>query len=207
MIGARWRRWLVIALAVLVVVAVCIRYIDPPLAHLAARLHFIQAILAAAPVGLPVLDTLSALAVLLGAGYLATGKPLPKWLTAAMLAGLALVCSVCLIEFVLKPVFGRAVPPLYLRYGDYGFHWFHRSVEFGAFPSGHADQAMSIVAVLWVYYPRWRWVYVGAFLLLAGALIVGEWHYLSDIVAGGFIGTVAGVLMMHIWRAYGKNPD
>jgi membrane-associated phospholipid phosphatase len=56
---------------------------------------------------------------------------------------------------------------------------------------------------LWIFYPRWRWIYVAFLSLLASALMIGEWHFLSDIIAGGFIGTVAGALMMRLWATVG----
>lgn len=195
------RRWLFASLATSILIIVSFHYIDRPLARLMAEFHLFQALLARAPVELPVMIALACLAVLLGGGYLAAGKPLPKWVTAAMLAGLALVWSLCLTEFVLKPLFGRTLPVLYLQNGQYGFHWFHRGNAFGSFPSGHTDQATAILSVLWAYYPRWRWAYAGALALLAAALMIGEWHFLSDIIAGGFIGTASGSLMMQIWDA------
>ena len=198
------RRWLFASLATSILIVVSYYHVDRPLARLMAELQLFQALLDKAPVGLPVMIALAGLAVLLGGGYLAAGKPLPRWVAAGMLAGLALAWSLCLTEFVLKPLFGRTLPTVYLQTGQYGFHWFHRGDAFGSFPSGHTDQATAILSVLWVYYPRWRWIYAGAVLLLASALMVGEWHFLSDIIAGGFIGTASGVLMMQIWDAIGE---
>jgi len=193
-------RWLFASLASLSLIVASFFLIDRPLARLMAKFHLFQALLNRAPVELPVMIALACLAVLLGGSYLAAGKRLPKWVAAGMLAGLALVWSLCLTEFLLKPLFGRTLPIAYLQTGQYGFHWFHLGDAFGSFPSGHADQVTSILSVLWVFYPRWRWVYVGALALLAFALLLGEWHFLSDIIAGSFIGTASGVLTMQIWE-------
>ena len=197
------RPWLIAALAVSSLVLVSVFFVDRPLAHAMARFDMFQALLADAPVGFPLMKVLAGAAVLLGTGYLAAGKTMPKWVEAGMLVGVALVLSLCLTEFVLKPVFGRTHPFDYLQSGQYGFYWFHTGDMFGSFPSGHSDQAMSIVSVLWIFYPRWRWVYVALLSLLASALMIGEWHFLSDIIAGGFIGTVAGALMMRLWATVG----
>jgi membrane-associated phospholipid phosphatase len=194
-------RWFFASLAISSLIVVSIRYIDRPLARLTAEFHLFQALLNRAPVELPAMIALACLAVLLGGSYLAAGKRLPKWLVAGMLAGFALLWSLCLTEFLLKPLFGRTLPTAYLQNGQYGFHWFHLGNAFGSFPSGHADQATAILSVLWVFYPRWRWGYAGALVLGAFALVLGEWHFLSDIIAGSFIGTVSGVLMMQIWKA------
>ncbi|MGA7713023.1 MAG: phosphatase PAP2 family protein [Rhizomicrobium sp.] len=197
------RRWLFAALAVSSAVLASVYFIDLPLAHAMAKLDWFQALLAEAPVEFPLMKVLAGVAVLVGISYLAAGKPMPKWAEAGMLMGLAMVLSLCLTEFVLKPVFGRTHPFDYLQSGQYGFYWFHTGDMFGSFPSGHSDQAMSIASVLWIFYPRWRWIYVALLSLLASALMIGEWHFLSDIIAGGFIGTVAGALMMRLWATVG----
>ena len=199
------RRWLLMSLAIAILIVVSVYFIDRPLARLLAEFHLFRALLTKAPVELPVMIALASLAVLLGGSYLAAGKPLPKWVATGMLAGLALAWSLCLTEFVLKPVFGRALPTAYLLNGQYGFYWFHWGETFGSFPSGHTDQATSILSVLWIFYPRWRWVYVGAIFLLAFALMLGEWHFLSDIIAGGFVGTVSGVMLTEIWKTLGAQ--
>jgi len=201
------RRWFFASLAISSLIVVSVRYIDRPLARLMAQFHLFQALLAKAPVELPVMIALASLAVLLGGSYLAAGKPLPKGVAAGMLAGLALAWSLCLIEFVLKPVFGRTPPTAYLQNSQYVFHWFYWGDAFGSFPSGHTDQATAILSILWVFYPRWRWVYAGALFLLAFALILGEWHFLSDVIAGGFIGMLSGVLMMRIWEDVGEQDQ
>lgn len=200
-------RWLIASLAVVGSLAVSMRYVDRPLARAMASFHTFRALLAGTPVELPVMVVLATLAVLLGAAYLMLAKPLPRWVAAGMLAGLALAWSLCLVEFVLKPLFGRTLPSAYLRIGQYGFHWFRSGRAFGSFPSGHADQASAILSVLWVVYPRWRWAYAAAFSALAIALMVGEWHFLSDIVAGGYIGTTAGLVVMRIWNSAAERGD
>jgi membrane-associated phospholipid phosphatase len=195
------RRWLAAAIAVTVFVLFSIHFVDRPLARLLARFHMYQGVLVSPQVHIPVLIVLASFAVLLGARSLSARERFPKWAVAAVLAGLALAWSLCLTEFVLKPLFGRAFPSDYLQYGQYAFLWFQYSDAYRSFPSGHADQAMAIASVLWGFYPRWRWIYVVALAGLAGALLLGEWHFLSDLVAGGFIGAAAGALMMQIWKS------
>lgn len=147
-----------------------------------------------APVGFPVMPLLALVGILIGVPFAVTGKPMPKWAKTALTAGVAVAFSLCLVEFALKPVFGRSVPSEYLTYGTYTFAWFHGQMMLGSFPSGHSAQAAAILSVLWHDYPRRRAVWASAFTALAAALIIGQWHYLSDIIAGGYIGTVTGLL-------------
>ncbi len=180
-------------------------YIDCPLARLMTKLALFHRVLASAPVGFPAMIITAVIAILFALGRLCFGKPLSRGATAGMLAGLALLWSVALTEYGLKPLFGRTLPATYLKSGQYGFHWFHAGEQFGSFPSGHTDQAAAILSVLWVFYPRWRWLYVSALLLLSFALMAGEWHFLSDIIAGGFVGAVAGIVTIAIWDATSNN--
>jgi hypothetical protein len=39
-------------------------------------------------------------------------------------------------------------------------------------------------------------------LIAAGLLLVGDWHFLSDIIAGAFLGTSAGILAAEGWAAH-----
>jgi membrane-associated phospholipid phosphatase len=43
-------------------------------------------------------------------------------------------------------------------------------------------------------------------LLLSAAvlLIVGDWHFVSDVVAGTFLGVSAGLLAGEVWLAHSK---
>jgi membrane-associated phospholipid phosphatase len=200
-----YERFRLLTAATLLVVIAVVHYVDRTLAQAAAGLQLFRSALTSAPVGLPIMIALAIIGVATGAAYLLARRPMPRWAAAAMLAGLALAWSVCLVEFVLKPVFGRVVPTIFLSGGPYGFFWFHRGTIFGSFPSGHSDQAAAILSVLWVYYPAWRWAYLAAFALLACALIIGEWHFLGDILAGGYIGTVSGLLITRIWNVV--RPD
>lgn len=186
-------------LALIVVVCV-IHFVDRPLAQAASGFDAFRPALTNSTVTLPVMIAMAVVGVALGAVYLLAQKSMPKWVTAAMLAGIALAWSTCLIEFVLKPAFGRTIPSVFLAGGPYGFFWFQHGDEYGSFPSGHSDQAASILSVLWTYYPAWRWAYLAAFLALACALVIGEWHYLGDILAGGYIGAVSGFLITRIWN-------
>jgi len=191
---------IVLAAAVIVAMIGVVQFVDYPLALAVARLHLAQSTLQGPAVQLPVMIVLAAAGVAAGVTYLVRKKPIPKWATAAMLAGLSLLGSVVLVAFVLKPLFGRAGPGEFLAHCDTGFFWFDRNGEHRSFPSGHSSQAAALLSVLWLLYPRWRWAYAGAFVVLAAALIVGEWHFLGDILAGGLIGAAGGTLAVQLWE-------
>ena len=48
------------------------------------------------------------------------------------------------------------------------------------------------MSVLWIRYPRFRALYAAAIAAVAIGLVGADYHFLSDIIAGGFIGTTTG---------------
>ncbi len=54
------------------------------------------------------------------------------------------------------------------------------------------------MSVLWFAYPRFRWLYILAVLLVATGLIATDYHFVSDVIAGGFLGTLTGYYTVKI---------
>jgi len=93
------------------------------------------------------------------------------------------------IKIALKWFFGRIETRTWLSNpGSYGFHWFNGMEGFEGFPSGHMLVLTSLLLTLWHFYPRYRLYYGIVWLCLGTALIVTEYHFLSDVIAGACIG-------------------
>lgn len=119
-----------------------------------------------------------------------------EWAVLAGLLGL-LVADQC--KETLKYVFGRTWPdtwiddnPSLLRDGVYGFHPFRDGDAYSSFPSGHTARTLAIAAVGWAAYPRWRWLCVAGTVAIAGSLVGMNYHFVSDVIAGGFLGGIVG---------------
>ncbi|HEX9022999.1 MAG TPA: phosphatase PAP2 family protein [Geobacteraceae bacterium] len=96
------------------------------------------------------------------------------------------------VKSLLKYVFGRVTTREWLiKPHLYGFHWFHGGDVFGGFPSGHMVVFTAMAAALWRYYPRYRPACAGFLLVLALALIVTNYHFLSDVIAGAYLGVLS----------------
>ncbi len=92
---------------------------------------------------------------------------------------------------VLKWIFGRINTRTWLKHPDlYGFHWFDGSKHFQSFPSGHMLVFTPLLLALWHFFPRYRLYYGIGFSCLVIALLVTEYHFLSDIIAGAYIGAL-----------------
>jgi membrane-associated phospholipid phosphatase len=108
-----------------------------------------------------------------------------------------------LLLFPGKFVFGRTWPlygsPSYLIDGSYGFNFFRAGPAFDAFPSGHTAAVCALAGVLWGTYPRFRVLYAAGAAAMAIALVAGDFHFLSDVLAGGFLGASVALLILAAW--------
>jgi membrane-associated phospholipid phosphatase len=115
-------------------------------------------------------------------------------------ASLSFVVAVA-IKDQLKYLFGRTWPetwvnnnPSYIKDGVFGFFPLHGGPGWASFPSGHMTAITSVLAVLWVRWPGFRWLYALLWLDVVVGLLGADYHWLSDIVAGSFLGAAVGVV-------------
>jgi lipid A 4'-phosphatase len=95
-----------------------------------------------------------------------------------------------LIADLLKPVFGRGRPRLEMAGGPQGFRWWGPRADYWSFPSGHSVTLAALAFALCVLYPRGRVAWIGAALLVGLSRIMLDEHYLSDVIAGFYIGLI-----------------
>ncbi len=95
---------------------------------------------------------------------------------------------------IIKVLVCRPRPPLMLETGEVLPRLLEFSTTFlwNSFPSGHSTTALSIAIVGSYALPRMRWATWTLGLLLAGARIALNVHYLSDVIAGSLIGLIVG---------------
>jgi membrane-associated phospholipid phosphatase len=95
------------------------------------------------------------------------------------------------VKTVLKWIFGRTETRTWLSDPSlYGFHWFNGTEGFQGFPSGHMLVFTPLFLALGSFYPRYRLYYGIVWFCLGIALITTEYHFLSDVLAGAYIGAV-----------------
>jgi membrane-associated phospholipid phosphatase len=98
------------------------------------------------------------------------------------------------LKWPLKFAFGRANPRTWLesRMSD-KFHWFQTGEHYESFPSGHMLVFAALFTALWLFYPRYRSIFAGLALLLAAALVATDYHFMSDVIAGAYLGLLVTV--------------
>ena len=95
----------------------------------------------------------------------------------------------------IKYIGGRARPKLYFSDHIFGFDFFHWQYAWTSFPSGHSATAFSVATLISMLYPRWRFAAFFAAVLIAFIRISLSQHYISDVIAGSFLGIVSTILL------------
>lgn len=105
---------------------------------------------------------------------------------------------------VLKMLFGVAVPGEVIGGARHVAHFLKGSYE-SSFPSGHMVLAAAFAGVPMRLYPRLVLPLAGLLAVGACLLVAGNWHFLSDVLAGGFVGVTAGWLAGEILAAHERS--
>jgi membrane-associated phospholipid phosphatase len=96
-----------------------------------------------------------------------------------------------ILKTILKYVFGMANTRVWLaNEAEYGFHWFQGNGNYGGFPSGHMAVFTVVVIAFIRFFPRFRLAGLFLLLILAAALIITDYHFLSDVIAGTYLGLI-----------------
>lgn len=106
------------------------------------------------------------------------------------LAGLASVALSGILVQVCKHLFGRPRPRLALPSDEYFGPTFQSDLL--SFPSGHATTSFAVAAALSAFYPRLAWLFYLLAAIVCVGRVVGNSHYLSDVLAGAALGLVVG---------------
>jgi membrane-associated phospholipid phosphatase len=117
------------------------------------------------------------------------------------IACLVSMCAYVVNDHVLKVFFGVPNPTDVLHGAAHSFNLWMGS-DHSSFPSGHMVLAGAFAGVFMRLYKASVRLFSALLLIAAGLLLVGDWHFLSDIIAGAFLGTSAGILAGEGWAAH-----
>jgi len=122
-----------------------------------------------------------------------------EW-TSAVLIAVATVLSMVSVD-LLKAVLMLERPPEVMGLGI-----MYRPEGFGvptnfAFPSGHTSRAFTLAAVVWGRYVKWRLPFAALAVATGVSMMVIGRHFLSDVIAGAFVGMMIGTWMVNLARS------
>ena len=198
------RFWLLSFVACAALTALSFVEIDVPLAQHVWRVGRHLSSLNTA-FGAAVILTLEAAVVLaLLLARLMRGR-LSRFAEALAIACLASICAYGINDQVLKPLFGVEPPAVVLDGGRHTFHWL-MGLSDSSFPSGHMVLAGAFAGVFMRLYRTSIGLFSALLLIGAALLIVGDWHFVSDVIAGTFLGVSAGILAGEGWAVHSSLP-
>jgi membrane-associated phospholipid phosphatase len=200
---ANFRTWVFASGATTVAVVVCIAYVDRPIAlffdaHLRHTAAWVWLSRALAPLDLVVI---TALLFLLGCGArVLSGHLLRPWTRTPLLCSWAGIWATT-ADIIFKHIFGRAGPdPAYIQNRIYEFRLLHGGPHWDSFPSGTAAISAAIASVVWIEMPRWRATSAVIVFLLCVAVVITNYHWVADVIAGAFLGTSIGWMTVQLQR-------
>jgi len=197
-----YRIWILSLLICTLMVAVAFFYFDVPIAH---RVYGVLGQPKSLGAGFSSVVLLSAeAAVALGLMIIRiTHGHLSPFREATVLACLTSMCAYTINDSVLKLLFGVPNPGAVMHGIHHTFNLLSGS-SMSSFPSGHMVLAGAFAGVFMRLY-RTSVMPLSALLLVAAVLmVVGDWHFVSDVIAGAFIGVSAGVLAGEVWLVHSE---
>ena len=201
------RRWALATLATFVAIVLAYFFVDRPVSTLAhdswCRPALAVDLTYGADPWLPVAGL-----VLLGGGaaFLAGWRPGPRG-RAVLAAAIAILLARVVVD-ELKVVFGRPWPetwidrnPSWIGTRTFGMFPFHDGRGYRSFPSGHTVDIAAPAAVLARLAPRLRPLAAAAMVAVGTGLVVSDFHFVSDVLAGAYVGVVVGYGVMALMAA------
>jgi membrane-associated phospholipid phosphatase len=137
------------------------------------------------------------------------GRRFSRLETTVLLCDISLLAAE-IMKNELKFAFGRTWPDSwgpdvssFIRDNAYGFHFFQSGQSFESFPSGHAAAVAAVVSVPLLLFPKLRTLCAACVIAADAGLVALNLHFLSDVVAGSFLGMSTGLFTVTAWRMSG----
>ncbi len=202
------RRWIIALCACAAAVAISYVFIDQPVAYFVhdhlAGYRTVFDLFSRLP---KVIGPLVVVCTLVLGVRAMMNRSLPAVPATIVLSSLSLAFS-DIVENWLKFAFGRTWPdtwiqnnPSLIRDGVHSFNPFHGGPGFASFPSGHMLATCAILSVFWLRHPRSRPLCAVGIAVVFAGLLGADYHFVSDLIAGAWVGFFVGHLVVTLWDA------
>jgi len=197
-----FRTWLLSLLACTVAVALAFVYLDVPIARRVFGLLGSAETLGKGFASAVLLTIEGSAALALVCTRITRGH-LSRFGEATALACLTSICAYAVNDSALKLFFGLPNPSAVFHGARHAFDLLAGSSS-SSFPSGHMVLSGAFAGVFMRLY-RTSIVPLSLLLLTAAVLLIlGDWHFVSDVIAGSVLGVSAGLLAGEVWLAHSK---
>jgi membrane-associated phospholipid phosphatase len=204
------RHWNTVAAVTLAVAAILlsVNFVDRPVARLAfvisEDLAFFSRLAGTPSLFGPLAIGIAALFILRRVAFLPIA-----YLDGVLTQSEISILATKLLLVPLKALFGRTWPlygdPSFIVDGAFGFYPFRGGPQYASFPSGHAASVFVLGVIFWSAYPRYRLVYGAGAATISTMLIVGDFHFVSDVIAGALLGVGVGALVAAAWNGIRRS--
>jgi membrane-associated phospholipid phosphatase len=196
--GQLFKIWCAFLAVTILAVTVSIRWLDIPVAlvflHNANRFQALGVGLGSEVLVAGEMVVIGGLAI----GRMVRGS-LPGFAKALFIACCASLSAFVANDVVLKLIFGRQAPPVLFHGIPAHVFNFFQGDQHSSFPSGHMVMATAFATAMIRLQPRTCPLLAILVCIGAAALIVGDWHFVGDVIAGAFVGSTAGLLAAELW--------
>ena len=124
------------------------------------------------------------------------------WSNRALFVFLSISFSGILV-LIIKFIFGRYRPKMFLQGQLYGFKFFQLKGKLTSFPSGHASTIVALMLALYFINPKYRVIYFVIALVIVISRVLVCHHYLTDAVFGSYLAIVTTVWLKHFMEKRG----
>jgi membrane-associated phospholipid phosphatase len=203
------RRFVINSIFMLAALLICIRWVDRAVATLLAR--NMPEVIASHAKDVP--DLLLPFTLVISgaswAGYIwltskKSDSPLRYVLATIAVASVLSFAGKSLLQFL----FGRFSPIQSLDWPDRPqFQFFGAKGAACSFPSGHMSVFTPVLIALYRIFPSMRAWLIGFWVALALALIAGNYHFVSDIIAGAYLGFVIDCLALYLAFRFVRHAE
>lgn len=193
----RARSWLLSFLCCAALVALSLLFADRSFALEMQRRFFESAAYWTALAIFPLFDVGGVALFVVAVGLVAVrGKRLTRWMLQLVSVAAAGTVALVIAE-LLKAGLGRTpVYPTFLVEGVSAW----RPLHLGNFPSATTACVTAVVTVAWMSWPKGRLVWGVIGLLAPLMILVTNSHWLSDVIAGAFLGWALGAIATGMMR-------
>jgi membrane-associated phospholipid phosphatase len=104
---------------------------------------------------------------------------------------------------IIKMLVGRTRPAALFDSNVYDFVPLTRAYLTNSFPSGHAQAAFAAMTALALIFPRYDLAFITVGLLVGLSRVLTTVHFLSDVVAGAWLGTMVTLALYSLLKTRG----
>ncbi len=115
----------------------------------------------------------------------------------------ALLCAGFLLRLG-KFIFGRQRPHISLDSAPNTFEFFNHNWDFQSFPSGHTQVLFTVATMLAILDPKRKFLWFLLAFGLSFTRVMTYSHFLSDIIAGAFIGISGSLVGLYLMNRYSR---